>query len=123
VTVAEAVFYDNDGVPITGEALDGILEAISEPWCDSCDNAQQDCTCGPVEVAARALYDTPTPKPHELAELHAALEAVCAAGWRIVRTSTCACGQPDHDHGPDDVTYPTDERIVDEWKPEGGDRG
>lgn len=45
------------------------------------------------------------------------LEALHAAGWRIVQTSTCGCGQPDVVHG-DGVKYPEAERIVAEWTPE-----
>lgn len=43
------------------------------------------------------------------------------AGWRIVRTSTCACGVADADHvahlGPGTEPYPVAEHVVEEWAP------
>lgn len=50
----------------------------------------------------------------------AVLEDLHAAGWRIVRTSSCQCGQPDGVHGDADI-YPAGERIVAEWTPSTGE--
>lgn len=78
----------------------------------------------PVDIAAEALRPLTVfayPSHEHVTEMaHTALEALHAAGWRIVQTSTCQCGDPDIEHG-DGVhrldAYPCEERIVKEWPP------
>jgi hypothetical protein len=72
----------------------------------------------PVSVVAERMVAWGIGLEGDRSEATALLDAVREAGWRIVRTSTCGCGQPDELHEPHMASYPEAERIVDEWKPE-----
>jgi hypothetical protein len=68
----------------------------------------------PVEIVERVLSGEGKDPDVALYEAETSLKELRGAGWRIVRTSTCECGQPDAIHGGAE-RYPTEERIVEEW--------